>query len=280
MIDEVGLDATLGNLDPCVAKSIRTYVSEAVFFFDLLWADLSRLPRSATVMDVGSGIGLLALMMRAVGFSVVAVEPESSGFSDMYQFRQIILSHWEGPVDNIVWVDQRIEDVTDHDVPLCDFAVALNVVEHVPRFGEFTAAVLARLAPGGVFRFVCPNYSFPYEPHFNMLTLGGKSLTFKIRKDRIRSSTMSDPLDLWKDLSWPTVSGLRRQLEENAYSFAFTKQATKHYLVRARVDEGFKMRKRGGIGTVVTSAAIIGERLASILPVEALPIVDCRIVKT
>ena len=65
-----------------------------------------------------------------------------------------------------------------------------------------SAANLSALRPGATFRFVCTNYRFPYEPHFDMPTLFAKSLTGGVLRPRILGShTVIDPAGTWQSLN-------------------------------------------------------------------------------
>ena len=51
---------------------------------------------------------------------------------------------------------------------LADYIFAINVIEHVPDFLSLIANGIKAKTNDGVFRLVCPNYTIPYEPHFNI----------------------------------------------------------------------------------------------------------------
>eukprot|EP00494_Astrolonche_serrata_P011852 UN11950 len=53
-------------------------------------------------------------------------------------------------------------------------------MEHVDDVDQVIRNVADSLRHGGTYRFTCPNYFFPYEPHFNIPTLLSKNLTEKL----------------------------------------------------------------------------------------------------
>ena len=57
------------------------YVLEAEFFEEVLASDVSMLPSGSHLVEIGAGIGLLALNLATQGFEVTAFEPEASGFT-------------------------------------------------------------------------------------------------------------------------------------------------------------------------------------------------------
>src|SRR6185436_18124935 len=94
---------------------------------------------------------------------------------------------------------------------LFKFAFSVNVMEHIEAPDAAIERVSASLAPGGSYRFLCPNYLFPYEPHFNIPTFGSKRLTERLLRRRIHSNTRAnDPTGLWKSLNWITVPQVKR----------------------------------------------------------------------
>ncbi|MDA2989326.1 MAG: hypothetical protein O2815_09640, partial [Actinomycetota bacterium] len=84
------LESDAMTLSPAAQRRLWTYVGEANFFSQLLEADLTSLKAGDAAIEVGSGIGLLALQMGRIGHPIVAFEPESSGFGEMYAMRDLV----------------------------------------------------------------------------------------------------------------------------------------------------------------------------------------------
>ena len=42
------------------------------------------------LVEVGSGVGLLAINLAAKGFEVTAFEPQAIGFTDMHKMRNLV----------------------------------------------------------------------------------------------------------------------------------------------------------------------------------------------
>ena len=57
------------------SRLLDTYVSEAEFFENVLASDISKLPSGSHLVEIGAGIGLLALEIADKGFEVTAFEP-------------------------------------------------------------------------------------------------------------------------------------------------------------------------------------------------------------
>ncbi len=71
-------------LDASKRQLLKTYISEAEFFEKVLAPDLSSMAPGSHLVEVGSGVGLLAMNLAAKGFEVTAFEPQASGFADMH----------------------------------------------------------------------------------------------------------------------------------------------------------------------------------------------------
>lgn len=208
-----------------------TFIDEALFFWGFLRPMLSeRKPIDA--MEVGSGVGLLSLFASAEVKEFTSLEPESAGFGQMSTFRRAILSAWQGQ-NMPVFKESFI-----HDLPRAktfDFIYCINVLEHVPQPEKLLDEVFERLKPGGTAWFVLPNYSFPYEQHFEIPILFNKRVTEKIFGARIRRhSVSSDPVGLWAELSWPTQSSLKKFFLSRGWSHEFRKNVLRGYFERLR----------------------------------------------
>lgn len=261
--------------------SLRTYVGEAAFFHHLLRRDVDALPHGATILEVGSGIGLLAMHLASGGHRVIAFEPQSAGFGQMAVFRELILDHWNGPDPGVVWVDDYMagddERLAGEQI---DLAIAINVVEHVPDVTGFLSDVISVIGPQGRFRFICPNYAIPYEPHFEIPTLGRKDWTYRVMRRRILKAPFADSQGMWDELSWPTVRSLKYSLESINCSYAFSRDATRAYLGRPLNDPSFMERKGPLLRHGFRLASTILPKAIDRLPLSALPIIDCSIWRT
>ncbi len=277
MLSQTRLERAKASLTAEQSKWLTTYVSEAMFFNELLGDDLSALPRGSRIVEVGSGIGLLSLLVAARGFHVTSVEPESAGFGDMHLLREVVLDAWEGPIPEVAWVNDRVESL--HRSEQFRYAFAINVIEHVASPEALIEEVLLRLEGRSIFRFVCPNYGFPYEPHFNFPTLFSKGLTAAIMASKISGADLADPQELWDELSWPTARGIRKVLRTDGWAFALSGDATAAYMRRSVSDEDFAERKGPALGLLGLIAAKIPPTLISTIPPSLLPLIDASVCK-
>jgi SAM-dependent methyltransferase len=160
-----------------------------------------------------------------------------------------------------------------------EYAFSINVMEHVDNVALVIARVLAALRPGGAYRFVCPNYLFPYEPHFDMPTLFSKTLTERVFGHRIRTSKLVVyPLGTWRGLNWISVPSIRRACDELEVVPTFDRGLLVKYVDRALKDSVFQQRRH----RLLRAAVHVADRCHLVgalgwIPASAQPALSCRI---
>lgn len=277
MLDESLLETSIQRLPLDARSRFLTYISEAKFFDAVLSSDLKGLAPGSRVIEIGSGIGLLALCTAARGFEVTAYEPQSHGFSDMIGFRNIITSSWDGNLPNVSWRDTHLSPESATSDKKAAFIFAVNVLEHVPNMERFIVAATEWLEPGGRFRFICPNYAFPYEPHFEIPTLLNKTLTFSVFQGKIRASAIEDPVATYEELSWPSVRKISTLLTRLSLRHDFSQVATELYLERVTQDASFVARKGPTVRTLFRLGSAAAPVILRVTPTSLLPVVDCTV---
>jgi hypothetical protein len=155
-------------------------------------------------------------------------------------------------------------------------------MEHVDDVAQVLERVHASLKPGATYRFMCPNYAFPYEPHFNLPTLLSRALTEKLLwRWIINSKSVPDPLGTWNSLNWITVRNVRRICRQRLrIEPAFDRNIFRTLLSRALSDELFQSRRgpllRGTIAAFQRAGLL---DLTALIPVAWLPVMDCRVTR-
>ena len=283
MLDRALLQEHMAGLTPDQRIRLRTYIDEAEFFLELLEDDLAMLPEGSQVVELGSGCGLLSMLVASRGFRVTAFEPALSGFHEMGFLRRIVEASWVGTPPAVRWVEDVARAQNGGAGPRAAFAYSFNVLEHVEDAQEFVHGALAHLDSHGKFRIVFPNYIYPYESHFNMPTLFNKRLTELVLGKLILKQGMKDaearldPLALWAGLSWPTGGGIVRALKPLNVDLTFSRSATHAYLDRALTDTGFQTRKGPVLSRSITAAIPVVRECANVLNPRWLPVLDLTV---
>ncbi|WP_144144815.1 class I SAM-dependent methyltransferase [Paraburkholderia sp. BCC1884] len=270
----------VGREAPDLLDLFDEYVGEMRFGRALIDKNIASLRRGAAILEVGAGSLLLSCRLQQEGFNVTALEPIGSGFSHFSRLQAIVLRHarHEGFAPSLL-------SSTGEALSICnafDFAFSINVMEHVADVSTVLQRVFDSLKLGSTYRFVCPNYAFPYEPHFNIPTVISKSLTQKLLWRWIEhSNNVVDPIGTWASLNWISVRSVTRVCRKKLSTTPhFDRSIFDAFLNRAMSDPGFQSRR----GTVLVALIALLWRtgflsLTRLIPATALPIMDCSIVR-
>lgn len=267
LLDEDIVGRWWRSASPKDRAALRMYFGEAIFFERILSSHIADLPPGSTIVDIGSGIGLLSHLLSSRGVHVVMFEPEGEGFGRMRRLFELVSSAWAGPKTSLETRWEAFSPSSLHHRPV-DLIFALNVIEHVPEPARMVAQATDLLKPSGTGRFVCPNYLFPYEPHYGIPTLWSKRATRLVFGKAIDSKA----LGLWDDLSWPTAGKLSRSLTAIGIKHELGREVFDAYL--RRLKDPYFLERKGGLFQAVANAEPVVRRATDLIPTKALPIVD------
>jgi 2-polyprenyl-3-methyl-5-hydroxy-6-metoxy-1,4-benzoquinol methylase len=266
---------------PEILPILEMYEAEARFGWGYVASDMSGLKVGATVLEVGAGSLLLCCQLVREGFDVTALEPLGRGFSHLDSLRTLVMERASalGCMPQIL--DQRAEDLSirEHFA----YAFSINVMEHVDDIGAVITNVGNSLQPNGFYRFTCPNYLFPYEPHFNIPTVFSKKLTEQIFHKRIFAKrSMWNAEGMWASLNWINVPRVRRIVEHMPEFHAeFNRGFLVTTLERIQTDRNFAMRRSAWVRKIIYILLKFRlHRLAGWIPAMLQPVIDCRLTRS
>jgi hypothetical protein len=153
-------------------------------------------------------------------------------------------------------------------------------MEHVSDIEKVLDNVLAAMKISATYHFVCPNYGFPFEPHFNVPTFLNKRLTDSLlRKFAISRSDIPDAAELWNSLNWITVHKLRKWAKNKPnVSVELSNNALNAYILRAASDGVFQDRHpRLTQFSKLMEPVLLA--IAKFLPERMSPFIDIKITK-
>lgn len=265
---------------PGMLPILGVYEGEARFGRRYIATDLNGLTKGATVLEVGAGSLLLSCQLVREGFKVVALEPVGEGFSHFQRLRELILEKAEalGCVPQLL--DQCAEELSIKDC--FDYAFSINVMEHVGDVKTVIANIGASLRPAASYRFTCPNYLFPYEPHFNIPTFFSKKITEKIFKNKISSGNgLPDPKGTWKSLNWITVLKVGKIVNRlPELKITFNRFFLVSTLARIGSDKEFALRRSIAVRVfILVLIKLRMHHLAGFIPVAVQPVIDCALTR-
>ncbi|MFN7976738.1 MAG: class I SAM-dependent methyltransferase [Vicinamibacterales bacterium] len=180
------------------------------------------------------------------------------------------------------WIDHAAKQLRTGAPGAFDLAFSINVMEHVGDPEAVLPRVVASLRPGGRYHFVCPNYTFPFEPHFNIPTLGTKARTWRVFERRILASpVVADPAGTWASLNWICVGSARRAGRAAGLVPVFDRGIAATFLRRALDAPTFQRRHSAAMHA---AAGIVRglrlDRMTALLPPSAHPALSCHIVRS
>lgn len=274
------LRVCLNESEPALLDIFETYAAEAKFGRSFINADLRNLEKSAHILEVGAGSMILSCQLVIEGYKVTALEPTGEGFSHFSKLRSFVLAQATklacAPELLLIPAEELVEK------NLYDFAFSINVMEHVDNVESVIYSVFESLKPSGTYHFTCPNYSFPYEPHFNIPTFFNKKLTeYILRKNIHNNQKMPDPIGTWHSLNWISVTELRKIAKRHKkLSIQFNWKILEEALIRIQTDDEFASRRSVFIRLFVKLIVFTKlHKLSQYLPTLAQPIIDCKILK-
>ena len=267
--------------EPDMLSIFNIYKEEALFGRRYIADDLTRLAKGATILEVGAGALLLSCQLVREGFKVVALEPVGNGFSHFHRLRELVLERANALDCVPELLNQGAEDLSITDC--FDYAFSINVMEHVDDVNTVLSNVGNSLHVLACYRFTCPNYLFPYEPHFNMLTLFSKSLTEKFFQKKIYNfAELDDPIGTWQSLNWISVLQISKLVKQmSILSVSFNRQLLVKTLARISYDPEFSARRSKSMQSFIKVLLYFRlHHLAACIPVVTQPIIDCTLTRT
>lgn len=270
----------VAKLDPGIVSVLDMYLAEARHGRRYIDADLKGLAGGAQILEVGAGALLLSCQLVKEGFEVTALEPVGEGFSHFHKIQEIVMEQArdDGCLPRILLQAAETFDVQSR----FDYAFSINVMEHVRDVGEVLSRVGASLKPDAVYRFTCPNYWFPYEPHFDMPTLFSKALTKRFFARQIGGKAgMPDPWGAWNSLNWINVPLIRREVRKSpALHAVFNRSFLVMTLERVATDRQFAARRSVFLRVVIGQLVRLKlHHLFALVPASLQPIIDCELVR-
>lgn len=215
-------------------------INEAAFGYRYIAPYLHELPAGARVLEVGSGPCLLLarLAQEFPALQIQGIEPLGPGFRFFQDFiksmqAQTAFALHEGGYETLPADGQY------------DLIFLVNVFEHLPNWRHFLDWIKTRLKPQGRCVVLCPNYGFPYEPHFKIPILGSTRLTRRLFRKHIERYEQEDGWDgLWESLNFVKWSQVRRACRERELQVHFRTEILSSMVSRLTEDPEFAQRQK------------------------------------
>jgi SAM-dependent methyltransferase len=264
---------------PELINLFLTYQNEAMAARKFLESSLIELDSEAEILEIGGGILALAVQLASEGFRVTTVEPIGEGFtgisfimsvfSEISQSENLSFNLYESPIEDCEF-DSKY-----------DFIFSINVMEHLKNPYAVLSQMNNALKLGGKYRFFCPNYDFPYEPHFGKWIFSRKNYAFHLKRKFATEARMDlmDSNGLYLSINFITQRKINSYLRKHNLHFQSNRNAFYEVLVRSLADSGLQERHRSLHKTVLLIKRIGLLGLARLFPGNFQPIIDMTIFK-
>ena len=259
---------------PELTDLFLTYQNEAIAARKFLANSLTDLKPGAEILEVGGGILALAIQLASEGFKVTTVEPVGEGFNGISFIMKVF--------SNIAIQENVTFKLIESPIERCifetkfDFIFSINVMEHLNEPFLVLNQIKGILKKGGEYRFFCPNYDFPYEPHFGKILWKRKKGSFYLEFDRARRLELDnmDSVGLYNSLNFITVAKLQAFSKETNLLLKFNSQAFYLLLQRSMNDPGLRARHRNFVPIVdfLSKNKFLG--LSKLFPTRIQPVMD------
>ena len=256
-----------------------TYQNEATAARKFLERSLIELDSGAEILEVGGGILALGIQLASEGFKVTSVEPVGEGFTSISFIMDTFLEIARKENLSFTLIKSPIEDCKFNHI--FDFIYSINVMEHLKDPYSVLLQMVTNLRKGGKYRFFCPNYDFPYEPHFGKWIFARKNGAFHLAADLASRARidLADSDGLYEYINFLTLRKLHLFLAKNKLDFQENKNAFYEILVRSITDSGLEERHRSLHKVVLLIEKLGLLRMAKLLPSNFQPIIDMSITK-
>jgi len=193
-----------------------------------------------SVLEVGCGTGILIneLRERFPEIKFTGLDPNESGFHDYKNISKKVIK--EGKSLNII--NSSIGTYTTDEK--YDLIFSFNVFEHIKNQNEYLSTTYNLLSQEGKSIIFCPNYDFPYEPHFILPIIINKNITKKLFDKKITTyENKTKEFGLWEGLNLNGKNSIEKFLLKNNYNYIFDLDIKERMIKRVFDDKHFKKRQ-------------------------------------
>lgn len=235
---------TTNRISPDIIEKVihlekgQTFLNEAQFGLDRILESVRDLPSGSRILEVGSGAGILLTELSRLfpEHTFVGIEPNGQGFQFFSDF-QLSLGE-QVKIHNGGYETFESDDTWD-------LIYSINVFEHLPDWRHFLLFLNKNLSSEGKATILCPNYSFPYEPHFGLPLIFSKKITFFLFQTRIEKfEKENDCLGLWNSLNFVKYHQVKSFVRRSNLKFKADFRIVEDMVQRLSSDKDFAQRQK------------------------------------
>jgi len=216
---------------------LRIYLGEVHVGLDLI---APYLKPDMRVLEVGSGIGALGYFLSQNHVNVLGIEPHGTGFDAMDKLSTYVRATLKGNPE-FVCKRKGCEELNLKEDGEFDLIFSVHVLEHLAELENSLIAMRQVMSPTGSMVHLCPNYRFPYDPHFSLpIVFWSSRLTRVLFRKRI-----SKDVPLWDSLNFVGWGELQKIVRKHDMEFDLKKGVMADFFKRLLSDPIFRDRHAG-----------------------------------
>lgn len=227
----------LARLSGTPEKIFRLYydafINESFIALDLV---LPYLDKKARILEIGSGLPFFSMYLRREGYDITALEPAQLSFG--FLNRAIPKIQKKKPDIDLPMITLGAEDLDPAVHGKFDLIFSLNVIEHMQNIESSFSAMKNVLTKDGTMIHSCPNYAFPYEPHFGILL----PPLFPQAGKYIARERISAHQAVWDSLNFISYRKIVKLARQNQMQLSFQKRTFYDAVYRLLNDKEFSRR--------------------------------------
>jgi 2-polyprenyl-3-methyl-5-hydroxy-6-metoxy-1,4-benzoquinol methylase len=210
---------------------IQTSITEAYLSLELI---NHYVEKNIKILEVGSGLGIASGFLKKQGYDVTTLDPVGLGFDQWTKLAQRMRVDFNLAHQHLA-INAENLDPAIHGY--FDLIFSNNVLEHVLDIKATITKLNNSLNLHGVMVHNCPNYYFPYEPHFGIPLLPFfPKMTASVIPKKISESA------LWKSINFITVIDIRNLAKKLDSELSFKTGTILYSLSRMEADKNFRDR--------------------------------------
>jgi SAM-dependent methyltransferase len=193
-------------------------------------------PSSVKILEVGAGSCMLSAYLASKRLQVTAVEPLGPEFGFFLELQRRVLNFCQGEGIELKLVRGTGEELNSPGQ--FDVAFTINALEHMRDPLRTIDNMYDSLTPGGIALVHCPNYTMPFDSHFNILLVTRS----KPINEWLYQSKISRYPHVWNELNFVRYGEVRRHLTNRRVNFSFDRSIMREMVARLIDDPVFAER--------------------------------------